>query len=153
MYRVIFAPGTTLAQINHVRFIKNIKIYWEKYESHKPTIQCFRYQAQVVKLQQETSVKCAGKHDTSSCNKTPETSPTCANCKGAHPVNYFQYPAFLAKKIVSKERTQYVQNFLPNMFSLAQSFSPFYLKQNSHHLLLDSGKPQNKAKNSTISSE
>ena len=45
IYRITFASGTTLARINHVRFIENLKIYWEKYESNKPTIQCYRCQA------------------------------------------------------------------------------------------------------------
>ena len=31
IYRVIFAFKTSLAQINHIRYIENIKIYWEKY--------------------------------------------------------------------------------------------------------------------------
>ena len=35
------------SQVNRIRFIENIKIYWEKYESHKPSIQCFR----CIKLQ------------------------------------------------------------------------------------------------------
>ena len=42
-------------QINHVRFIENIKIYWKKYESHKPTIQCSQ----------------AYGHTSSNCNKKP----------------------------------------------------------------------------------
>ena len=44
IYRITFAPGTSIAQINYIRCIKHIKIYWEKFESHKPTIQCFRCQ-------------------------------------------------------------------------------------------------------------
>ena len=60
-----------------------------------------------------------------SYNKTPEISSTCANCKDTHPVNYSQCPAllaFLAKKTISKERTQHVQNSLSNIYLQAQSF-------------------------------
>ena len=42
IYRITFAPGTTLAKVNQVRFVVNIKIYWEMYESKKPAIQCYR---------------------------------------------------------------------------------------------------------------
>ena len=36
--RLTFAPGTLLAQINHIRHIENIKMYWEKFKSHNPII-------------------------------------------------------------------------------------------------------------------
>ena len=110
IYRVTFAFGTILAQINHVRFIENIKIYWEKYESHKPTIQCFRCQAHGHTSsscnKKLVCVKCPWQHDTRFCSKILEIPQTCANCKGAYPPNYSQCSAllaFLAKKTASKE--------------------------------------------------
>ena len=45
IYQLTFAPGTSLVQINHIRYIEHVKIYWEKYETPKPTFQCFRCQA------------------------------------------------------------------------------------------------------------
>ena len=57
LYRVTFAPGTTMAQINNIRFIEHIKIYWEKFESGKPTIQCFRCQTHLRELQQKGSLR------------------------------------------------------------------------------------------------
>ena len=94
-----------MAQINHIRFIERIKIYWEKFESRKPTIQCFRCHAHSHTSancnKKAVCVKCAGEHESRSCKKTLDVPPTCANCKGNHPVNFSQCPAllaFLAKK-------------------------------------------------------
>ena len=105
IYRITFAPGTTLAKVNHVRYIENIKIYWEKYESKKPIIQCYRCQAHGHTSnncnKKAKCVKCAGTHDTRTCTKTADTSATCTNCGGAHPANYSKCSAliaFLAKK-------------------------------------------------------
>ena len=100
LFRITFAPGTTIAKINHVRFIENLKIYWDKYESKRPVIQCYRCQAHghssVNCNKVPKCVKCAGQHDTRTCTKTTETPPTCTNCGGAHPANYSNCPALLA---------------------------------------------------------
>ena len=100
IYRVTFAPGTSLVRINQVRFIENIKIYWEKYESNRPTIQCYRCQAHghtsVNWNKTAKCVKCAGTHDTRNCTKTPETPSTCTNCGGNHPANFSKCLALLA---------------------------------------------------------
>ena len=52
IYRITFAPGTTLTKINHVRFVQNLKIYWEKFDSRKPTIQCYRCHPQIATKKQ-----------------------------------------------------------------------------------------------------
>ena len=90
IYRVTFAPGTTLARVNHVRFIKNIKIYWGKYETRKPVIQC--YWCQVHGHSSTNCNKNARSHDTRTCVKTLDVPPTCANCKEAHPANFSKCP-------------------------------------------------------------
>ena len=108
VYRVTFAPGISIAQINHIRYIEHIKVYWAKFESRKPTIQCFRCQAHghisANCNKKAVCVKCAGNHDTRDCKKTLETPPTCANCKGNHPANYSKCPALLAS-LAKKKRT------------------------------------------------
>ena len=85
IYRVTFAPGITMAQINQIRFIERIKIYWEKFESRKPTIQCFRGQAHghisANCNKRAACVNCVGEHDSRTCKKTLDVPPTCANCK------------------------------------------------------------------------
>ena len=101
LYRVTFAPGTTFARVNHcVRFIENIKIYWEKYESNKPAIQCNRCQAHghlsTNCNKAAKCVKCAGNHDTRNCTKTADTPATCTNCGGPHLANYSKCPSLLA---------------------------------------------------------
>ena len=115
LYRITFAPGTTLARVNHVRFIENLKVYWEKFESKKPVIQCYRCQAhghtsancnKVAKC-----VKCAGQHDSRQCKKTTDTSPTCTNCGGEQPANYsncLALLAFMAKR--NNFKTQQIQH-------------------------------------------
>ena len=62
LYRITFAPGTTLARVNQVRFIENLKVYWEKFESRKPVIQCYRCQAHG--------------HTSTNCNKVAK----CVKC-------------------------------------------------------------------------
>ena len=42
-------------------------------------------------------VKCAGKHDTKECSKSPETLATCSNCKESHTANYRGCPVFKRK--------------------------------------------------------
>ncbi|CAD1471971.1 unnamed protein product, partial [Heterotrigona itama] len=62
--------------------------------------------------------------------KTPETSPTCANCKDAHPANYSKCPvllAFLAKKTTSTVKTQHTQQ-LPH-FTSKSSLPLIFLRQ------------------------
>ena len=58
IYRIMFAPGTTLAQVNHIRFIENIKIYWEKYESqtNDSMFPLPDARSHIVKLQQKTNM-------------------------------------------------------------------------------------------------
>ena len=107
IYRITFAPGSTLAMVNHVWFIENLKIYWEKYESNEPAIQCYRCQAhghyvRVNRNKTAKCVKCAGPHDTRNCTKTADTPPMCVNCKGVHPANYSKCPAFLVKRNTHK---------------------------------------------------
>lgn len=34
MYRITFVPSTTLAKVNQVRFVENVKIYWENAQDH-----------------------------------------------------------------------------------------------------------------------
>ena len=100
IYRVTFAPGTTIAKINHTRFIENVKVYWEKFETRRPIVQCYRCQAHGHTSancnKTPACVKCAGPHDTRTCTKTQETTPTCVNCKGPHPANYTKCPALLS---------------------------------------------------------
>ncbi|CAD1472697.1 unnamed protein product, partial [Heterotrigona itama] len=98
--RVTFAPETTLAKVNQVRFIGNLKVYWEKLESKKPTIQCYRCQAHghssINCNKKAMCVKCAGPYGSKKCTKPLEIPPMCTNCKGSHPANYSKCPAFLA---------------------------------------------------------
>ena len=134
IYWVTFALGTILAQINHIRFIENIKIYWKKYEFLKPTIQYFRCQAHGHTSncnKEPVHVKCAGQQIQ---KQNPRSSPTCDNCKSAHPTNYFECPASFCG--------QHVQNF-PKRALPSTEHPPFYSKQNAHHLFPDSGKSQN----------
>ena len=105
IYRITFAPGATLTKINHIRFVQNLKIYWEKFDSRKPTIQCYRCQAHGHSStncnKKAVCVKCAGPHNTRECTKTKDVPPTCCNCRGTHPANYSKCPAliaFLAKR-------------------------------------------------------
>ncbi|XP_043252535.1 proteoglycan 4-like [Colletes gigas] len=99
-YKVIFAKGTTLQQINHVRNVAHTRAYWEKYNSSRPYIQCYRCQAFGHSSSNCTKahncLKCAGKHSTQECTKPPTTPATCCNCGGSHPANYSQCPSLLA---------------------------------------------------------
>ena len=113
IYRISFAPGTTLAKVNHTRYVHNIKIYWEKFESKRPTIQCYRCQTHGHTSnncnKKAVCVKCAGQHDSRECSKKPETPPICANCGGEHPANYSKCPAlqaFLTKKASYQQQHQ-----------------------------------------------
>ena len=57
IYRITFFLGTTLANVNQDRFIEHIKVYWEKYEAHKPSIQCYCCRRTFLhKLQQKRSL-------------------------------------------------------------------------------------------------
>ena len=73
---------------------------WEKFESRKLLIQCFRCQAHRHTSancnKNAVCVKCAGIHDTQTCSKTCETPSTCANCKRSHLANFSKCPALLA---------------------------------------------------------
>ena len=99
IYRLTFAPGTSLSQIKHTRYIEHIKIYWEKYENPKPTVHCFRCRAHSHTSancnKKVVCFKCVGAHYTRNCNKTRETPATCANCKGDHTANFSKFPALL----------------------------------------------------------
>ena len=61
-------------------------------------------------------MKCAGPHDTRKCSKTLDIPPTCANCKGQHPVNFSKCPAllaFLTKRNSRLAKTQH-HNYTPS---------------------------------------
>ena len=118
VYRVTFVPGITLAKVNQVRFVENIKVYWEKYESRKPYIQYYRCQAHDHSStncnKNAVCVKCAGSHNTKECTKSFGAPPTCSNCQGNHTANYSKCPAllfYLAKKTTFK--TQHLNSFHP----------------------------------------
>ncbi|CAD1473451.1 unnamed protein product [Heterotrigona itama] len=57
--------------------LKTIKIYWEKFESHKS----YTMLTSANCNKKAVCVKCAGPHDFRICTKL-ETPPICANCKG-----------------------------------------------------------------------
>ena len=121
-------PST--AQINHIRYKENIKIYWEKFESHKPTIQCFRCQAHGHTLancnKKAVCVKCAGSHDSRVCKKTLEIPSTCANSNRNHPANNSICPPLLVflseKKYIHKYKIQTAPQPLTSPFQ-SQYFS------------------------------
>ncbi|CAK9806277.1 Nucleic-acid-binding protein from transposon X-element [Anthophora plagiata] len=99
-YKITFAPRTTPQQIRKIGYIYKSRIYWEKYDSKKPFIQCYRCQAHGHTSancnKNPNCVKCAGNHPTKECSKTRDTPAKCYNCKGDHPANYSQCPALLA---------------------------------------------------------
>ena len=99
IYRIIFFPGTTLANVNQTHFIEHIMVYWEKYESHKPSIQCFRCQAHGHSStncnKNAVCFKCAGAHNTSECTKL-----TCKLLRQPHSefLPMFSPPKLLCQK-------------------------------------------------------
>ena len=89
-------------------------------------------------------------------NITPDLAAkflsTCANWKSAYSVNYFQYIAdlyywlFWPKRLPVKTEPNMCKTFSQTYTALNTELLPPYSKQNSHHLLFVSGKPQNKAR-------
>ncbi|XP_017797001.1 PREDICTED: nucleic-acid-binding protein from mobile element jockey-like [Habropoda laboriosa] len=100
VYKITFASGTSFEHVRKIGILFRVRIYWEKYDSRKPFIQCYRCQAHGHTSancnKNPNCVKCAKNHLTKDCLKTRDTSATCFNCKGDHPANYNQCPALLA---------------------------------------------------------
>ena len=120
-----FALGITLAKINQVSFIENLKIYWERFES-----------------KQVLSIQCYHSTRESQCTNAQDVS-TCTNCKDSHPVNYSKCPAllaFLAKKNAYKIelQTNIQHQYLPStqtfpILKRTTNYTPsMYKIQNKH---------------------
>ena len=96
-------PGTTLVEVNQIRFIEKIKVNTGKNMFRKPSIQCNHYHgySSTNCNKNAVCVKCVGPHITKEYTKSLDVLPTCTNCKGNHTANYFKFPAllsYLAKK-------------------------------------------------------
>ena len=148
IYRITFPLGIILTQVNHIRYLENFKIYWEKFDSDKPPIQYFRCQAHTSSNcnKKPVCLKYAGQHDTKSCKKTPEIPPTCVDCKGEHAINYSKYPVlpgFLGKR--KKTLTTWTLNTRSNSPSAVPTQNFSHLTPNRIPPLSD--KLQNKTRN------
>lgn len=100
IYRINFPAGTSLNSVSKVGYIFSMRVYWDKFYSHKNFTQCFRCQAFGHSATNcnlaPKCIKCAGDHHTTSCTKTKEVPPTCANCTGSHTANYSKCPSLLS---------------------------------------------------------
>ena len=87
VYKVTFSPGITLANVNQVRFIEHIKVYWEKFESRKPTIQCYRCKTHghfsMNCNKNAVYVKCVGPTTRRSALKPQTPRPPAQTVRGA----------------------------------------------------------------------
>ena len=119
-YKISFPPGTNIHDVRKIGHIFHSRIYWEKYNSQKSYIQCYRCQAfgHLAKNcnKSPNCLKCSANHPTKDCIKTPDTPATCYNCKGDHPANYTGCPSllkYLAKKDRTPDRPPATQPTLP----------------------------------------
>ena len=116
IYSVAFAPGTTFAQVNHVRLIENVKIYQENYEFHKPTIQCFHV-ARCTVIRRQTATR-NQRVSNAPDNMTPDLaikSQKFHQLERRSRGKLFPITSLSDKKTASKEKPHYVQNSFPNM--------------------------------------
>jgi hypothetical protein len=89
---------TNLKEVCNVGKLGNQKVIIEPQRS--PLLQCQRCQKFGHSKSQCSSpfvcVKCAGKHPTFECKKSPSEEPKCANCLGAHTASYRGCSEYLA---------------------------------------------------------
>lgn len=99
IYKITFPAEVTLQHIKKVSSLFLIRVYWEKFNSSKPFIQCFRCQAHghtsINCSKDFECMKCAGSYDSTDCLKTLDTPATCVNCIGDHTANYSKCLALL----------------------------------------------------------
>lgn len=96
IYKLTFPAEIMLQRVRKISSLFFIRIYWDKYNSSRPFIKCFRCQAHGHTSKNCTKaykcVKCVGLHDTRECQKTPDTPAKCVNCGGNHITNYIKCP-------------------------------------------------------------
>ena len=77
---------------HELKAINGIRIRVETQKSKTRSTQCHRCQlfghSQSRCTADPKFVKCAGNHQSTSCQKPPNTEATCANCGGNHPASY-----------------------------------------------------------------
>ena len=149
----MFAPGTTLAQVNHIRFIENIKIYWEKYESqtNDSMFPLPDARSHIVKLQQKTNM-CQMRRTTWHQNpqQNPRNSGNMRKLQRHLPGQLFLVLCITG--LSDQKDCQWRKNPTCAKFSTKHAPSSTelptpYPKQCPRRLLPDSGKLQNKARN------
>ena len=89
-----------------VRYIESIKIYWEKFESRRPTVQCYRCQAHG--------------HTSTNCNKTKK----CVKCAAT-------IPEFAQTLLISHPRALIVKGIIQQITPSARLYWHFWQKETS----------------------
>lgn len=79
-------------QVNKIKSISHVRIYWEKYRNNKLDLQCLNRQKfghnRSNCYKDPKCVKCLGKHKTTDCDKDDNSLPQCTNCESQQPANY-----------------------------------------------------------------
>lgn len=92
LYLVNFENNVDKKNIFNIRYVCNIRVYWESLRNPRKITQCYNCQkfGHVATNCSNTPrcVKCPENHDSRTCTKDESAPPHCVNCGKAHPANY-----------------------------------------------------------------
>ena len=92
IFLVTLSQSPNVDQIYNITRMFYVTVQVVKYERTGRVNQCFRcqgfYHGSSQCAMKPKCVKCGQSHESKLCKKLPETTPTCANCNGAHPASY-----------------------------------------------------------------
>lgn len=115
MFIVSFDKKTDIEKIYEIKTILNCRVQVEPLRKNQLIPQCKKCQeyghTQNFCKKSPRCVKCAGKHESKTCNKADRVQPTCYHCKGAHPANYRGCEVF--KKILETRKKNSKPKQLP----------------------------------------
>lgn len=104
LYLIVTSSSITLRYLNqNIRYLNNIRIFFEERRNTRPIIQCKRCQqwghATSNCYRQVRCVRCAGSHATKECEEHHAGPITwkCANCGGDHQANNTDCPIYQQK--------------------------------------------------------
>lgn len=109
-FKVAFESDVTFNEIQSIRGVSGIKVYWEKYKARKGVTQCYRCQkfghaANNCNLKIACR-RCAGNHLSTECLSPDGTNPKCANCGDTHQADFRECSVYLKANSKTVKQTR-----------------------------------------------
>lgn len=98
MFQITLSQAPGIDKIYEITKFDYLTVSVEKFARTGRVNQCYRCQSFFHSSQncdfKPRCVKCGKDHESKDCTKTPDETPTCANCNGPHPASYRGCPKF-----------------------------------------------------------